>query len=120
MYKKLEEEGNLSLGDREAFSVGYITMIGISNPPNPERYPQLGENDRSYFRVTIGENNDSEEKAKAQQFRNSEWGPESVDTMLREFRDFPCALGGTMKELFDATPKNLISKVFLEEIRTDR
>ncbi|KAF9347663.1 hypothetical protein BGX26_000865, partial [Mortierella sp. AD094] len=40
---------------------------------------------------------------------------ESIDDMLNQFQDFPCAFGGTMKEIFDATPKNLILKVFLEE-----
>ncbi|KAF9349996.1 hypothetical protein BGX26_011762 [Mortierella sp. AD094] len=135
MYKKLEEEGTLSLRDREAFSIGYINMVGVSNPPNPEKYPQLAEKDRAYFRVTIGDNNDScyvvttpdnqicwgiqiqipENKAKEQHFRNSEWGPESIDDTLNQFQDFPCAFGGTMKDIFDATPKNLISKVFLEE-----
>ncbi|KAF9996310.1 hypothetical protein BGZ80_007288, partial [Entomortierella chlamydospora] len=53
--------------------------------------------------------------AKELHFRNSEWGPESIDDMLDQFQDFPCAFGGTMKEIFDATPRNLISKVFLEE-----
>ncbi|KAG0007557.1 hypothetical protein BGZ80_004513 [Entomortierella chlamydospora] len=110
-------------------------MVGVSNPPNPERYPQLAEKDRCRFRVTIGDNNDScyvvtapdnqicwgiqiqipENEAKDLHFRNSEWGPESIDDMLDQFQDFPCAFGGTMKEILDATPRNLISKVFLEE-----
>ncbi|KAF9172705.1 hypothetical protein BGX21_004923 [Mortierella sp. AD011] len=135
MYKKLGEQGGLPLVDKEALSIGYVTMVGVSKPINPEKYPQLAEKYRSYFHVTIGENNDScylvttldnqiswgiqiqvpEGKAKEQQFRNSEWGPESVDEMLDQFQDFSCAFGGTMKEIFDATPRNLISKVFLEE-----
>ncbi|KAF9998603.1 hypothetical protein BGZ79_007721 [Entomortierella chlamydospora] len=135
MYKALEEHGNLPLVDMEAFTIGYITMVGVSNPPNPEKYPQLAEKDRCHFRVTIGDNSDScyavtapgnqicwgiqiqipENKAKELHFRNSEWGPESIDDMLDQFQDFPCAFGGTMKEIFDATPRNLISKVFLEE-----
>ncbi|KAG0005985.1 hypothetical protein BGZ79_010633, partial [Entomortierella chlamydospora] len=135
MYKELEKEGNLPLDDKEAFSIGYITMVGVSNPPSPEKYPQLIDNSRSYFRTVLGENSDScyvvtapdnqicwgiqiqipENKAKEQHFRNSEWGPESVDATLEEFQDFPCAFGGTMKDIFDATSKNLISKVFLEE-----
>ncbi|KAF9172291.1 hypothetical protein BGX20_005948 [Mortierella sp. AD010] len=119
MYKKLEEQGRLPLADKEAFSIGYITMVGVSNPPNPEKYPQLAEKDRCHFRVTIGDNNDSiqipENEAKDLHFRNSEWGPESIDDMLGQFQDFPCAFGGSMKEVFDATPRDLISKVFLEE-----
>ncbi|KAF9392876.1 hypothetical protein BGX21_010925 [Mortierella sp. AD011] len=135
MYRKLEEEGSLKPCDREAFSIGYINMVGVSNPTNPEKYPQLAEKERAYFRVIIGDNNDScylvttpgnqicwgiqiqvsENKAKELHFRNSEWGPESIDDTLDQFQDFPCAFGGTMKEIFDVTPRNLISKVFLEE-----
>ncbi|KAF9998602.1 hypothetical protein BGZ79_007720 [Entomortierella chlamydospora] len=135
MYRKLEEEGSLKSRDREAFSIGYINMVGVSNPTNPEKYPQLAEKERAYFRVTIGDNNDScylvttpgnqicwgiqiqipENKAKELHFRNSEWGPESIDDTLDQFQDFPCAFGGTMKEIFDTTPRNLVSKVFLEE-----
>ncbi|KAF9374845.1 hypothetical protein BGX21_004022 [Mortierella sp. AD011] len=110
-------------------------MVGVSKPTNPEKYSQLAAKHRAHFHLTIGDNNDScylvttldnqiswgvqiqipEDKAKDLHFRNSEWGPESVDEMLDQFQDFPCAFGGTMKEIFDATPKNLISKVYLEE-----
>ncbi|KAF9391209.1 hypothetical protein BGX21_011291 [Mortierella sp. AD011] len=135
MYEKLEEEGNLPLHDKDGFSIGYITMVGVSNPPKPEKYPELIDN-RTHFRVVVGEKSEScyvvsapnnqlcwglqlqlsEEKAREQCFRNSEWRPpESVDAMLMELQDFPCPFGGTMKDLFDSTPKDLISKVFLEE-----
>ncbi|KAF9351034.1 hypothetical protein BGX26_010862 [Mortierella sp. AD094] len=135
MYKKLEEKGTLPLGDKDAFSIGYINMVGISTPPNPEKYPQLSEKNRSHARIVMGDDRDSsyvvsiadnqicwgiqiqlpEGKAKEQHFTNSEWGPESIDAMLKQFQDFPCGFGGTMKEIFNSTPKNLISKVFLEE-----
>ncbi|KAF9172293.1 hypothetical protein BGX20_005950 [Mortierella sp. AD010] len=135
MYKELDEQGSLPLVDKEDFSIGYVTMVGVSNPPNPEKYPQLAEKDRCRFHVTIGDNNDScyivtvpdnqicwgiqiqipEDKVKEQRSQNSEWGSESINEMLDQFQDFPCSFGGTMKEILDATPRNLISKVFLEE-----
>ncbi|KAF9347423.1 hypothetical protein BGX26_001077 [Mortierella sp. AD094] len=134
MYNQLEEEGKLPLCDKDDFSIGYITMVGVASPPNPEKYPELSD-DRAHFRLVIGDNNESsyavtvpgnqicwglqiqvpESKTKELLFRNSEWAPESIDSMIREFQDFPCAYGGTMKDMFDASPKNLISKVFLEE-----
>ncbi|KAF9101959.1 hypothetical protein BGX27_011246 [Mortierella sp. AM989] len=134
MYNQLEKEGLLPACDMDGFSIGHITMVGIATPPNPEKYPELSE-DRVHFRVMIGDGDESTVAvtapdnqicwslkrqlpallAKEQQFRNSEWGPESIDAMLKDFENFPCAFGGTMKDLFDATPKNLISKVFLEE-----
>ncbi|KAF9359791.1 hypothetical protein BGX26_011450 [Mortierella sp. AD094] len=132
MYKQLDEDGTLPLCDRDEFSIGYITMVGVASPPNPEKYPELSEN-RSHFRLIIGSNDESSyattvpnnkicwglqiqvSGAKEKQFRNAEWGPESIDAMMKEFEDFPCAYGGTMKDIFDVTPKDLISKVFLEE-----
>ncbi|KAF8932597.1 hypothetical protein BGZ58_006907 [Dissophora ornata] len=48
-------------------------------------------------------------------FKNIEWGPEANEAVIKEVRDFPCALGGTMGDLIEATPKDMISRVFLEE-----
>ncbi|KAG0264366.1 hypothetical protein BG011_006972 [Mortierella polycephala] len=49
-------------------------------------------------------------------FRNSEWGPEAADAMCREVRDFPVPRNNmTIGDLIDATPKEYISKVMLEE-----
>ncbi|KAF9999025.1 hypothetical protein BGZ80_004833 [Entomortierella chlamydospora] len=135
MFKDLEEEDKLPLNDKDAFSICYINMVGISTPENPENYSQLSDKTRTHSSVVMGNDNDScyavtvpgnqicwgiqiqlpEGEAKKQYFTNSEWGPESVDGMLKQYQDFPCAFGGTMKELMDSTPKNLISKVFLEE-----
>lgn len=55
------------------------------------------------------------DKAREQKFRNSEWTPEMNEAMINEFRDRVCPLGGTMGDLIDDTPKELISKVFIEE-----
>ncbi|KAF9359794.1 hypothetical protein BGX26_011453, partial [Mortierella sp. AD094] len=134
MYSQLEEEGKLPLCDNDGFSIGYVTMVGVSTPTDPEKHPEL-KNDHAQFRSLLGVNHESavvitvpnneicwrvsvqlaEPEAKEQHFRNSEWGPEAIDATLRQFEDFPCALGGTMKELFEATPRHLISRVFLEE-----
>lgn len=53
-------------------------------------------------------------------FRNSEWGSEAAESMCKEVRHFELPLGKegkavTMGDLFDKTPKDLISKVMLEE-----
>lgn len=53
-------------------------------------------------------------------FRNSEWGPQGVEAMCEEVRDFTVPGGKdgqvlTMGDLIDRTPKDLISKVMLEE-----
>jgi len=48
-------------------------------------------------------------------FRTSEWGPEAAEAMCNEVRDFPFPHGVTVGDYIDRTPKELISKVMLEE-----
>lgn len=47
-------------------------------------------------------------------FRNTEWGPEGNEDMIKEVYDFPTPYG-PLGQFIDATPRNRISKVFLEE-----
>lgn len=47
-------------------------------------------------------------------FRNSHWGPDSPSLMVKDVRDFKIPYG-TMGDLIDATPKHVISQVFLED-----
>lgn len=63
---------------------------------------------------------DKESGKKNDSFRNSEWGPEAAEFMSREVRDYRIPGGKegktrTLGDLFDRTPKNLMSKVMLEE-----
>jgi hypothetical protein len=59
--------------------------------------------------------------AEEERFRhsdNSEWSPISAQVMCDETREFPIPGGNgslTIGDLYDRTPKNLISKVMLEE-----
>ena len=53
-------------------------------------------------------------------FRNSEWGPEAAEAMCKEVRHLrvPGGKDGkdwTVGDIIDLTPKELISKVMLEE-----
>lgn len=48
-------------------------------------------------------------------FRNSEWGPEANKSMLDEIYNFPIKNGGILGDLIEATDKDLISKVYVEE-----
>ncbi|KAF8982508.1 hypothetical protein BGZ46_001120 [Entomortierella lignicola] len=133
MHKQMEEEGVLPKSDMEDFSINYITIVGVATP-DPEKYPQLKDEYSNFSQIIYGDNANCyvitlpdnqiswglsiqlpKGVAKDLNFRNSEWGPETNDATLSKYRDFPCPLGGTMGDLFDATPKELISKVFLEE-----
>ncbi|KAF9432254.1 hypothetical protein BGZ76_011066 [Entomortierella beljakovae] len=134
LYKLMDEQNILPKSDLDSFSIGTVLMVGVANPENPEKYPDLksktskfctiiGPNNRNWSAVTTPDNQIcwsiavllSGSEARDQHFRNSEWGAESNETLIQESRDYLCPLGGTMGDLIDATPKHLISKVFLEE-----
>lgn len=54
-------------------------------------------------------------EAKRQRFSNAEWGPEANAAMIKEFQELPIPYGnGKMGDLFDMTPAEMISKVYLE------
>ncbi|KAF9355562.1 hypothetical protein BGX26_006409 [Mortierella sp. AD094] len=134
LYKRLNEQGLLPKVDMEDFSIGYTFMVGVAEPKNPEKYPELNE-PLARFPIVVGGNSKiwsavctpdnqicwtlslqlPKKEAKSQQFRNSEWGPESNESMIKEFQDYVCPLGGKMGDLIEDTPKDRISKVFLEE-----
>jgi hypothetical protein len=59
---------------------------------------------------------DEESSKESDTFRNTEWGPEAADAMCKQIRDFPVPRNNmTLGDLIDNTPKDLISKVMLEE-----
>ncbi|KAF9161709.1 hypothetical protein BGX21_002052 [Mortierella sp. AD011] len=134
MYKLMDEKGILPKEDLEDFKVNYTTIVGVATPSDPEKYPKLKEKYSNFNQVIYGDGANcyvitlpdnqiswgfgvqlSESPLKEVYSKNSEWAPEAKDTTLDRYRNFPCPVGGTMGELFDATPKDLISKVFIEE-----
>lgn len=62
---------------------------------------------------------DEETSKENDAFRNSEWGQEAAQAMCEEVKDFPIITGQgktfTLQDMMDRTPKELISKVMLEE-----
>ncbi|KAF9103327.1 hypothetical protein BGX27_010625 [Mortierella sp. AM989] len=134
MYKQMDEKSLLPKSDLEDFSINYSTIVGVATPLNPDNYPQLKEELASFnqvlykggancYVVTLPDNQISwgfglqlpKSTLKDMQFRSPEWGPETNDTTLERYRDLPSPLGGTMGDIFDATPNDLISKILLEE-----
>ncbi|KAF9118865.1 hypothetical protein BGW39_000797 [Mortierella sp. 14UC] len=108
-------------------------MVGVATPEDPSKYPQL-QDPFSHFGTVLGgkrlswgaysvpgqiwlliDQYENPEQARKQKIRNSEWSPELNETMIKEFFDKPCPYGGKMGDLIDATPNELISKVYVEE-----
>ncbi|KAG0039944.1 hypothetical protein BGZ82_006057 [Podila clonocystis] len=113
-------------------------MLGVTKPLDPAKYPVL-KFAHSHFATVLGKGSpqlphwwstitttgdriawsasfavDAESAAKVK-FRNEEWGPEANRVMMNEISAFPLVEGGVLNELTDASDKNLISKVYIEE-----
>ncbi|KAG0001278.1 hypothetical protein BGZ65_003629, partial [Modicella reniformis] len=44
MCKRLDERGRLPKSDQENFSIGSVIMVGVAEPKDPTKYPQLNDN----------------------------------------------------------------------------
>ncbi|KAF9924758.1 hypothetical protein BGZ65_008150, partial [Modicella reniformis] len=109
LYRKLDEKGLLPKSDLENFTIGFINMVAVAEPEDPSKYPEL-QDDRCHFSLILGgaggrtwgamtvPDNQicwalgiqlTEAEAKSQQFRNSEWGPESIDAVYKDFENLP-------------------------------
>ncbi|KAI1295209.1 hypothetical protein EDD11_007957 [Mortierella claussenii] len=134
MYKQLNQKGLLPTSDQEELSIASVMMAGVAAPTDLDRYPQFKDdfahltsvcsNDLTGVTIVSVPGNRicwavgkklSADEGKQQQSRNSEWGPESNESMMKEFEDRITPWGVTMGDIMNATPKDLISKVYVEE-----
>ncbi|KAG0050744.1 hypothetical protein BGZ83_004491 [Gryganskiella cystojenkinii] len=134
MYKDMSEKGILPKKDLEKLKAAYLCMVGVTDPLDTEKYPQLkddfihfatcqGGRKHTWNVINLRENKvawglgmrlDEEDSPLEKPSVNSEWNPDGNASMIKEYRDFPCPYGGTLGDLIDKTPEDLISKVFLE------
>ncbi|KAI1288988.1 hypothetical protein EDD11_009478, partial [Mortierella claussenii] len=134
MYKQLNEQGILPESDQEELTISSVTMVGVAAPTDLDRYPQF-KDDFAHFTLALSGNHTGisiisvpgnricwavgkkllADEGRQQLFRNSEWGPESNESMMKEYEDWMTPWGVSMGDIMSATPKDLISKVYLEE-----
>ncbi|KAF9582726.1 hypothetical protein BGW38_010839 [Lunasporangiospora selenospora] len=134
MYKQIEPLGLLPKKDIKDMKAAYITMVGVSKPLDPEKYPILkspisttdqmmgGSSGYSWTTVTVTDNRVSWgvvlqlETTDIQEARATcEWGEEGIRSMTNDVKDFKTTFGATLGEFIEQTPIETISKVFLEE-----
>ncbi|KAF9931280.1 hypothetical protein FBU30_010509 [Linnemannia zychae] len=145
MYEQLKTKGELPKSDQEELPFSCTCLVGQTNPLDPEQYPFVNQPTcafRGYIgkskpytwgALNTAENtiaftvvhhlNTTTNKAamekRCQQTENSGWGALAAQAMCDETRDFPILLQDGMKhtlgDLYGQTPKELISKVMLEE-----
>ncbi|KAF9394282.1 hypothetical protein CPC16_011828 [Podila verticillata] len=124
LYKELKEKKKLPPSDDLPLPFDYVCLLGQTEVLDQEDFPELNKPyskfnstlgiDRSYVFLNkyTSKQNDS--------FRASELGPEAAQAMCKEVRHFNISggregMGLTLGMLIDRTPKELISKVMLEE-----
>ncbi|KAF9104177.1 hypothetical protein BGX29_002271 [Mortierella sp. GBA35] len=135
LYKTLVQQDLLPKSDSKNMNKGYISLLGTTEPLDPANYPGLdgpaalastmiGDNSVPYTWVLYSvpgnkfcwnvvvqlELTEIEED----QFRSSDYAPETNQKMLDEIRHFKTPYG-TMGDIFDMTPKDQISKVYFED-----
>ncbi|KAF9424448.1 hypothetical protein BGZ76_003523, partial [Entomortierella beljakovae] len=134
IYKRIDVSGNLPKSDSEGFNIGYTVTFGVAKPSDPEKYPALNK-ERSHFNQILYNDNSNcyiitlpdnricwgfgsqlpQSTLKELHFRNSKCNSDASLVSLEKYRDFPCPIGGTMGDIFDATPSEFITKVYLQE-----
>ncbi|KAF9311457.1 hypothetical protein BG003_007380 [Podila horticola] len=145
LYKTLKVDKALPSSDDVPLPFSCVCLVGQTSVLDPEEFPAL-QAETCQFNTVLGLSNmctwttfttkqntvcwmviqflTKETSKLNDSFRNSQWGPEAAEAMAKEVRDFkvPGGKDGTVLTLaayLDRTPKNLISKVMLEEIVFD-
>ncbi|KAF9387187.1 hypothetical protein CPB97_002859 [Podila verticillata] len=124
MYAALKKESRLPSSDDVALPFSSVCLVGQTEVLDPEEFPDLKLPLSQFFTVLGSDkiyshlNEDSSKLNDS--FRNSEWGPEAAEAMCKEVRHLKVPGGyddkvRTIGDLIDKTPKDLISKVMLEE-----
>ncbi|KAF9320555.1 hypothetical protein BG003_005738 [Podila horticola] len=124
LYKDLKEKKKLPASDNVPFPFSCVCLVGQTEVLDPEEFPDLTLPE-SKINAVLGSH---QAYTVAQMiaskthdaFRNSEWGPEAAEAMYKSVRDFKIPGGKDGQDvrlgsLIDRTPKDLISKVMLEE-----
>ncbi|KAG0330270.1 hypothetical protein BG000_011765 [Podila horticola] len=141
LFQDLKTKGKLPKSDDVPLPFNCVCLVGQTKPLDPEEFPDM-KKDYSQFMTVHGSENmyswvtfttkrntvcwmvvqqlDKESSKENDFFRNSEWGPEAAEAMCNEVRHFKIPSGRedkelTLGDLIDLSPKELISKVMLEE-----
>ncbi|KAG0042408.1 hypothetical protein BGZ83_000498 [Gryganskiella cystojenkinii] len=135
LYKQLQERGLLPPEDAKELHRGFTCLVGTTDPLDPKRFPDLNKKSSdcvsvvgqgtsySWTTFTVPGNRicyvvirqfETAQECEDEKFRNSEWGPERSSSMIEAVRDFKLPYG-TIGDLIDNTPRDKISRVYLED-----
>ncbi|KAF9407671.1 hypothetical protein BGZ94_002607, partial [Podila epigama] len=137
MFRHLKARGKLSTSDDKPLSYNQHCLVGVSEPLDPEEYSVL-KTKTTDFEIVIPkkdpfyavymplpgnrmswaviQNVPRADAKSGDSFKFSEWTPEATMEMANFVRHQPNPFnGGTLGDIIDHTPKELISKIMLEE-----
>ncbi|KAF9154670.1 hypothetical protein BG015_000272 [Linnemannia schmuckeri] len=117
LYFQLKQKGLLPEADTRAMSKGFVCLVGVTSALDPSFFQGI-EEQYSSGSIMISDNSPytlSEKESEEAQFRTSEWGPETSDKILGQVGNYKTPFG-SLGDLIRATPRELISQVFLEDI----
>lgn len=138
LFRKLKEKNLLPKSDTEALKFMQNCIIGVTKSiEDLERFPVAGA---KFAEVNIVVGKDQpytlwlsptfsnriawsvsgklltpEGSELSENFKQSEFGPEAVDTVCALIQDIPTPWGGTMADLIEVTPREYVTKVMVEE-----
>lgn len=136
LYRSLQDKNVLPPGDTRDLHKGFTCLVGTTNPLDPEKYPYLLQDRTESFMVieegtqytwsflNVPDNRicflvirqyETLAECEHEKFANSEWGPEKCGDMIDSIRHFKLPLGGTLGDFIDQTPRDQISRVYLED-----
>ncbi|KAG0054778.1 hypothetical protein BGZ83_010454 [Gryganskiella cystojenkinii] len=136
LYKQLSDRKLLPASDSKQLNKGYTCLVGTTDPLDPRQYPLVLEERSDYHQVigtgtpfswtifNVKENRlcyvivcqyATMAECEDEKFRNSEWGPDRSSTMMNRVKDFKIPHGMTLGDLFNLTPRDRISRVYLED-----
>ncbi|KAG0248828.1 hypothetical protein BG011_009868 [Mortierella polycephala] len=135
LYRRLQDTNILPECDSRTMSKGYLCLVGVTKPLDPSRYPEL-RHQYSDAALMVADNSPyswstfvisgdrvcwnviiqlTAKQSEDEQFRGSQWDPESNETMIKQVAHFRTPYG-SMGDLFAVTPREAISRVLLEDI----
>ncbi|KAG0316100.1 hypothetical protein BGZ97_007390 [Linnemannia gamsii] len=146
LFKRLKAQNKLAAADDVPLPYSTICLVGQTRPLDPALFPHLLKDDCQFVKTLgenkpwvwitlttaqgtvcwsivrfVEESHTSMDDKNKDAGVDQEWGPEAAEAMCNEVRHFPVMSGNesspwSVGDLIDHTPKDLISKVKLEEI----
>ncbi|KAG0267426.1 hypothetical protein BG011_005711 [Mortierella polycephala] len=135
LYWQMAQQGLLPEVDQRTLTKGYTCLLGVTESLDPVLFPGV-EGPMSSGSVMISDNSPytwsvftipenkicwnvviqlTAAESEEEQFRSSEWSVEASEKMLQEIADFPTPFG-KLGTIVAATHRDMISRVFLEDI----